>query len=221
VDVRRRGYLPKGGGEVRVSVFPGGKLKSASVLECGGVRRIGGISHCAGLPASIARGMEEGARQRLTRSGFGNDVVPVEIESRREKNDNTSGAGSGIVLWAELEGGGFVGGSALGKKGADANKVGEEAAERLLMELDAGGCVDEWLQDQIIIFMALAEGKSEVKCGKGELSLHTRTAIWIAEQLTEAKFDTVEDETGHMVIRCGGIGYSPASLAVPTSALSS
>lgn len=175
LDVRRRGYFPKGGGELSVSVSPGGKLRSASVMERGAVRRIGGISHCAGVPASIARGMEQGARSRLKRSGFGDiGVVPVDIESRREKNDNTSGAGSGIVLWAELEGGGIIGGSALGKKGADAVKVGEEAAEELVKGLDAGGCVDEWLQDQIIIFMALAEGKSEVRCGKGGLSLHTK-----------------------------------------------
>jgi len=52
--------------------------------------------------------------------------------------------------------------------------------------------VDEWLQDQIIIFMALAEGKSEIKCGAGGLELHTKTAIWVAEQLTNAKFEVEE-----------------------------
>ena len=30
------------------------------------------------------------------------------------------------------------------------------------------------MQDQIIIFMALADGKSEVRCGTDGLSLHTR-----------------------------------------------
>ncbi len=30
------------------------------------------------------------------------------------------------------------------------------------------------MQDQVIIFMALADGKSEVKCGAGDLSLHTK-----------------------------------------------
>ncbi|KAJ6618248.1 RNA 3'-terminal phosphate cyclase domain-containing protein [Mycena sp. CBHHK59/15] len=198
VVVRRRGYFPKGGGEVLVTVFPGAdgaRLRSASVMERGAVIRIGGIVHIAGLPAHLGKSMAEGAMQRLAKSGFGPDAsVPVEIENRREKNENTVGAGSGIVLWAELE-------------GAAAAAVGEEAAEELVKGLEAGGCVDEWLEDQIIILMALAHGTSEVRCGKNGPTLHTRTAIWVAEQLTDAKFDLTVEGSGHTIIRCRGMGY--------------
>lgn len=37
------------------------------------------------------------------------------------------------------------------------------------------GSLIQHMQDQIIIFMALAEGKSEVRCGKEGLSLHTKS----------------------------------------------
>lgn len=47
--------------------------------------------------------------------------------------------------------------------------------------------VPRWLQDQLIIFMALAQGASSMLTG--EPTLHTRTAIAVAEQLTEAKFE--------------------------------
>jgi RNA 3'-terminal phosphate cyclase (ATP) len=182
VDVRRRGYHPRGGGEVHVTVFPGAdgaRLTSASVLERGTVTRIGGIAHIAGLPAHLGRTMAESVVKRLAESGFSPDAsvpVPVEIESKREKNEDTLGAGSGIVLWAELAGGGMIGGSAVGRKGTDAITVGEEAADELIKGLEAGGCVDEWLEDQIIIFMALAQGTSEVRCGKNGLTLHTKWA---------------------------------------------
>lgn len=43
------------------------------------------------------------------------------------------------------------------------------------------------LQDQIIIFMALAEGASKILCT--EPTQHTRTAMVVAEQLTAAKFE--------------------------------
>ncbi|KAJ7090182.1 RNA 3'-terminal phosphate cyclase domain-containing protein [Mycena belliarum] len=217
LDVRKRGYFPKGGGEVHVTVFPGAdgaKLKSASVMERGAVTRIGGTAHIAGLPAHLGRTMAGSAAKRLAECGFGPDAsvpVPVEIESKREKNENTVGAGSGIVLWAELEGGGIIGGSAVGRKGADATTVGEEAANELIKGLEAGGCVDEWLEDQIIIFMALAEGTSEVRCGKDGLTLHTQTAIWVAEQLTDAKFDITVEDSGHTIVRCQGIGYTAPS----------
>jgi hypothetical protein len=37
-----------------------------------------------------------------------------------------------------------------------------DAAAELFATLQDGGCVDEWLQDQLIIFMALAKGS--LKC---------------------------------------------------------
>ncbi|KAJ7168077.1 RTC domain-containing 1 [Mycena crocata] len=217
VDVRKRGYFPKGGGEVYVTVLPGAEgaaLSNASVLERGAVTRIGGIAHLAGLPAHLGRTMVESAMKRLAESGFAPDAlvpVPVEIESRREKNEDTVGAGSGIVLWAELEGGGMIGGSAVGNKKKEAVAVGEEAAAELIKGLEAGGCVDEWLEDQIIIFMALADGTSEVRCGKDGLTLHTKTAIWVAEQLTDAKFEVAVEESGHTIVRCKGIGYTASA----------
>jgi hypothetical protein len=90
--------------------------------------------------------MVEGARQKLgSFSALSSDLekIPVKIDCKRERNEVTTGAGSGIVLWAELEGGGMVGGSALGRKGIDPAAVGAEAAMELIRGLEAGGCVDE------------------------------------------------------------------------------
>ncbi|KAJ3728887.1 RTC domain-containing 1 [Lentinula raphanica] len=212
LQLNRRGYYPKGGGEVLVSVAPLTQpLKSFSLLERGNVRCIKGIAHFAKLPAHIGPSMVQGATKVLSAqfAGMSNNAVPIHIESRRERNELSAGAGSGVVLWAELEGGGIIGGSAVGTKGIDAHLLGETAAQDLIRGLDAGGCVDEWLEDQIIILMALADGESSVLCGKGELQLHTRTAIWVAEQLSDAKFHTEQLESGHTVIRCKGIGYGP------------
>ena len=47
----------------------------------------------------------------------------------------------------------------------------------------------------MIIFMALADGESRLLCGP--LTLHTETAIHIAEKMTGAKFkvsDLIENE---------------------------
>jgi len=228
IHINKRGYFPKGGGEVDLRVTPlsgGRKLKSFSLLHPGKVKWISGISHYAGLPKAVGNEMIEGTLTRLAKAGFlggkysqNVDVspevaaerreVPISIQNNREPNNLTKGAGSGIVLWAELESGGIIGGSAVGTKGTAPNAVGEEAAIELIKGIDAGGCVDEWTQDQIIIFMALAEGKSEVRCGTDGLSLHTRTAIWLAEELTDAKFEIEQEANGTVIIRCQGIGYT-------------
>ncbi|KAG6820793.1 hypothetical protein H0H93_011558 [Arthromyces matolae] len=208
LDIRKRGYFPKGGGEIGVRVTPVERLHAARVLERGKVKHIGGVAHFAGLPMSVGRDMVLGACRTLDELKKDGEDVKVDIRYERERNEDTKGAGSGIVLWAELEHGGIIGGSAVGSKGITPFDVGQQAALELISGLRAGGCVDEWLQDQIIIFMALADGKSEIRCGKGGLALHTKTAIWVAEQFTDAKFDIEEEPSGHTIIRCQGIAYS-------------
>lgn len=152
LEIRKRGYFPKGGGEVTVTVSPffeGGpraRLKGITLINRGRIILVEGIAHFAGLPMKVGRGMVDGARQKLGGfSALNSDAqdIPIRIEYKRELNEDTTGAGSGIVLWAELEGGGMVGGSAVGRKGLDPAKVGEEAAIELMRGLDGGGCVDE------------------------------------------------------------------------------
>ncbi|KAF8197409.1 RNA 3'-terminal phosphate cyclase domain-containing protein [Pholiota molesta] len=210
LDIRKRGYFPKGGGEVSFSVVPlsapNQKLHSIKLLERGKVKKILGIAHYARLPHAVGQGILAGAERRLSMAGRKRHLSIHPMYTRAW--GLTKGPGSGIVLWAELEGGGVIGGSALGSRGKSPEAIGEEAAEELIKGLNEGGCVDEWLQDQIIIFMALAEGRSEVRCGSAGLSLHTRTAIWLAQQLTDAKFDIEEEPSRQVIIRCQGIGYT-------------
>ena len=52
----------------------------------------------------------------------------------------------------------------------------------LKKEMKHGGCVDEYMQDQIVVFQVLAAGKAEVDGGVDrEATLHTKTARWVAE----------------------------------------
>ncbi|KAF9452817.1 RTC domain-containing 1 [Macrolepiota fuliginosa MF-IS2] len=232
LKIKKRGYFPKGGGEINVRVRPlrpGQKLRAVNLVERGRLVKIGGLAHCAGLPKSVGNGMCEGAvecvKEKMkawapeVRVGVRGSVsvdggaavdpdVEVDIEVKREPNELTRGAGSGIVVWAEFENGVVMGGSAVGKKGLEPRVVGKSAVEELFKGIEAGGCVEEWMQDQMIIFMALAEGKSEVRCGTEGPSLHTKTAIWVAEQLTEAKFEVKQEESGHWMICCEGIGFT-------------
>jgi RNA 3'-terminal phosphate cyclase (ATP) len=86
-----------------------------------------------------------------------------------------------------------VGGSALGKPGLPAEKVGSLAAEALLVELKSRAGVDVYLADQLIPYMALAGGGSFIT---RKISLHTRTNIWVTEQFLGVKFNIQKLETG-------------------------
>lgn len=85
-------------------------------------------------------------------------------------------------------------------------EIGREAGSELARALASGGCVDEWLQDQLIIFMALADGVSRMTTC--EPTLHTRTAIAVAEAVTQARFSVRELRCGAWEIEARGIGFS-------------
>lgn len=130
----------------------------------------------------------------------------------------------------------ILGGSAIGSR-QNTSEVGRKAADELIYVLETKSCVDTYIQDQLIIFMALAKGISKVRCSL-PLTLHTKTAIYIAELMTkvwwnlretgvaiqlknarwhflfshlQAKFHIVEQgNTG--IIECHGINYENTRL---------
>lgn len=80
-------------------------------------------------------------------------------------------------------------------------KLVSKVIKDLKMELKHGGCVDEYMQDQLVVFQALAVGEAEVDCDiNRKASLHTKTARWVAEQVVGVKFDGFG--------RCEGLGYA-------------
>ena len=71
-----------------------------------------------------------------------------------------------------------------------------KVVQDLVYELSHGGCVDEFLQDQLTVFQALAKGASQIVAGKP--SLHTETTRWVSNKLLGVTFDG----DGH----CEGVG---------------
>lgn len=106
---------------------------------------------------------------------------------------------------AETNTGCIFGGSALGKREEKPQVTGSRAAAEIIKVITEGACVDDHAQDQVIILMALADGYSKIKVGA--VTMHTKTAIYIAEKLTKAKF-TITGQGSSSIIECQGIGLS-------------
>ncbi|XP_044288504.1 RNA 3'-terminal phosphate cyclase [Varanus komodoensis] len=211
-NIKRRGYYPRGGGEVIVGMAPVKQLSPIDLTDRGTVTKIHGRAFVAGtLPVKLANDMAAAA-VRCIRKEIRD--LSVNIQAVREPDNEAFGNGSGIIIVAETSTGCLLAGSSLGKRGKNADKVGIEAAEMLLGNLRHGGAVDDFLQDQLIIFMALANGISRVRTGP--ITLHTETAIHFAEQLTKAKFTVTKSEDGSSkdayVIECQGIGLQNTNL---------
>ncbi|KAI4131750.1 MAG: hypothetical protein LQ338_001072 [Usnochroma carphineum] len=117
--------------------------------------------------------------------------------------DTGNGARLYLLIVAETSNGYRLGRDCLWDRKVNASTLETVATivtKELEQELDCGGCVDEYMQDQLVVFQALAEGRSIVDSGKdNHASLHTQTARWVAEQLLGSTFD----ERGS----CSGCGF--------------
>ena len=207
-EVVRKGFFPRGGGEVNFFLKPVKQLQPISMTSPGVVQSVIGWSFTAGnLPQRVAEQMTSAAKRQIAEA----DVpalrgVPVRIETYKEDTSSAPHSGSGIVLLARTSTGCILGGSALGAPRVSPEDTGVKAAEELLEAVESGGCVDKYIQDQMIIFMALAAGSSTLVTGP--ITLHTETAIHIAEKLTKAKFkiSACPENNRAWVITCEGIG---------------
>lgn len=81
-----------------------------------------------------------------------------------------------------------------------------KVSDDLIGEIGHGGCVDEFARDQVVVFQALAEGRSEVFGGSRgnegvRPSLHAKTAMWVCKEMLGVRFHGEE--------WCEGIGFRP------------
>lgn len=194
----KRGYYPKGGGEIKVII--NGKFNSTNqapsilLLEQKKLLQIKGISHASAdlEGARVAERQSESAKLYL-----GKLDAPF---SFTHQYYNSLSTGSGITLWAvfgndeiDLINPVVLGADGLGDKGKKAEDVGREAAVSLLKEIGSGAAVDKHLADQLIPFMAVAGGIIRAS----EITNHVKSNIYVAEKFMDVKFD-IQDQ----VISC-------------------
>ncbi len=189
IRLQRRGYYPRGGGRVTAIIHPSAlraveldkeketdtKKEDEMEKERGKEKEpctVSGISHSSNLPPHVMQRQADAATAALEKAGYSSSIDTWAA--------NSTSTGSGITLWC-----GYTGGSALGKRGLPAEKVGRMAAREIIAELGSWAAVDVHLADQLIPYMGLAGGGSFTV---REVSGHTRTNIWVVEQFLGVEF---------------------------------
>ncbi|KAK9804948.1 hypothetical protein WJX73_002284 [Symbiochloris irregularis] len=214
----KRGFYPRGGGSMQLTVnslASSSSLPGINLVQQPPLTDITIRAFTAGtIPEKVGQRMIDSARQTLLRL-VGRDVR-IHEDCQRETEQTAVGNGCGILLAAtagQAEGQlPMLGAAGLGERGVRAETVGETAARELAEDIASGACVDRWMQDQIIIFMALASQPSQVACG--EPSLHTRTAMVVAEMLTGCSFRVLPpsgSQRAHLIHCKPKSGSQPAS----------
>lgn len=197
----RRGHYPRGGGQVRAVINPVKKLSPLNLTERGEILSIKGISHAVRLPQHVAQRQSDSAQNKLRKAGFKD--VEIRLEWYEQGKDHHLGPGSGVVLWAETDSGSVIGADALGERGKPAEKVGEEVADKLLKEIERDAPIDSHLGDMLIPYLAVADGRSEIKVT--ELTLHLISNISVTEKILNIKFDVTGKEGESGIVSVDGI----------------
>lgn len=181
IDVKKYGYYPKGNGEITLTIEPSKKLTPIRLEEFGNITTIKGMSVCTFLDdRKVAERQAKAANQRLKDEGYTADIRVVNDKS------NPLQKGSSIVIWAETDTGAIIGADAIGELKKASEKVGDEAAQKLLEEIRYKPTVDLHLADLLIPYIALAQGKSVFLTRA--LSEHLETNIWLAEEILGTSF---------------------------------
>ena len=174
IKIIRHGFYPKGGAKVLAEIFQT-KLKGFSLDRK--IEKIEGIS----IASEDLKRSDVAVRQKNMAENILRKLnLPVEI---KEKYVTSISSGSIIELWTAPT---ILGANSLGEFRKRAELVGEESARKLINEITSGATVDKYLADQLIPFMALAEGNSSYRVS--ELTNHTKTNIWITEKFIDRKF---------------------------------
>ncbi len=188
IDVLRRGYFPRGGGEVAVAVDPCLPLRPLLLDAAGDLQEIRGVAHIANLPAHIVQRMAHTALAELAA------FPAVAIDQAVLGSGAAIGAGGAIVLAAQMQHT-RLGAATTAQRGVPAEQLGSEAGRLLREEILSGATLDIHAADQVLIYLALAGGSSRFLARN--LSSHAATTIWLLEQFLPVRFDV--SPAGHLV----------------------
>ncbi|MGV8073870.1 MAG: RNA 3'-terminal phosphate cyclase [Syntrophobacteraceae bacterium] len=180
VDIVRPGYVPKGQGRLDMKVKPAGQpLKAMRMLKPGRVKRIRGICLASHLAAErVSERMAEETRSLLQGYGYEAEIDALHDFSAAQK-------GAAMLLWAETDTGCLIGADQAGKRGRRSEDIAAFVVRSLMEDINSGATTDRHLSDQLILFAALAKGRTEYLIPA--VTDHVYSNLWLIGKIIGAK----------------------------------
>jgi len=179
----KRGYYPRGGGEAEITIRPVSEIKSLQLDKETEFSIVNGIVHIAELSNSISTRIKNAAIKTLIKSDLQSNI-------KVEQNPSLS-PGTGITLWTESNDI-ILGSTVLGEKGLPSEEIGKNAATNLLSEIKSNSTLDIHAFDQLLPYMAIAQGISS--CIVKKISSHAQTNMWLIKRLLGTTFEAKQGE---------------------------
>ena len=193
--IHERGFYPIGGGHIEIVQQPIGKIAPLTLDTLGELKSIKGLCFVQHLSDRIVSEMTD-ACTRVFQNKY-----PLEIEV--ERCEGTS-RGAGMVLVAEYENG-LLSSNVLSSKGHSPRQTGLDAASDLLQEMRAGSTLDIHTADQLLPYMAMADGQSRFTVTR--ISKHLLSQMDTLESFLDVRFGVERRDDGyHFTVNPGASG---------------
>jgi RNA 3'-terminal phosphate cyclase (ATP) len=188
LTIESYGFYPKGGGKIRVEVFPSEVIRPLNTIQRGRIVRLRGFSGVGNLPLTIAERQRRALLERIHPLII--DLrCPADIELLEAP---TPGEGTFLFLCVESENS-IAGFTSLGEKGKRAEAVGEDVAAEFLRYYFTDAAFDPHLPDQIALYLSM--GRDESVFTTSCITQHLMTNLWVIGLFQ--RFDySVEGEVG-------------------------
>ena len=149
------------------------------------------------LPLAIAERQKQSALEVLKKAGLWADIETQSVPA--------PSPGTFIFLMMETEGC-RTGFSAIGERRKRAEVVGAEAATALTEYSSSGACLDVHLGDQLVLYLALADGASSFTTSS--ITEHLLTNLHVVQTFLNMSFAVLGHAGGPGRVTIEGIGYS-------------
>lgn len=182
-EILERGFFPEGGGRVSAILDPVRKINPLKLPDLGKLKRIRGICFIQNLPDWITKQLISGCKKPL--EPFGG----AEIETERTTGISK---GAGLCLVAEYEKG-FLGSNVITARGRSPKDAGTDAANDLIREMESGATLDVNTADQLLPYMAMADGDSVFSVSR--ISRHLLSQMDTLEDFLDVSFGVERKES--------------------------
>jgi RNA 3'-terminal phosphate cyclase (ATP) len=180
IDLEQAGFYPQGGGRIRAKIIPVDKVSGLSLSHRGSLKHIHGNSAVANLDRKIAERQRNQIVRRLGHKYPLNDIRIVQLPSKFK--------GTSITLVCEFEQTRCCYFS-LGAPGKPAEKVADEVCEKIELLLSTEATLDEYLADQLLLPLSVADSKSTYSTVK--VTDHLRTNADVIQSFVNTKIEII------------------------------
>ena len=193
VDIKERGFYPEGGGRVVATMEPIGSIKPLNITDLGKLRSVRGLCYVQRLPRWIPDQMMDGCIETLE------PHYRIHMDTQRTTGNSR---GAGLSLVAEYENG-LLGSNVLTTRGHPAKQAGMDAANDLLQVMESGSTLDVHTADQLLPYMAMADGASAFSVSR--ISKHLLSQMDTLETFLNVRFGVErKDDLYNFTVTPGG-----------------